>query len=441
MDNEPGHRDKGAPVPRTTVDIPVVEQLSILAEDGTIDTDLEPAIPPDDLRRLYRTFLLARRFDERMLRLQRQGRIGTFGPTGPGGRRAGERLRAARRRTGSCRTSASGRPTCGAAGRWRTSSSGTPATRRATGCRTGPGLAALHPHRSQVPARGRHRLRGRYKGEATSTSLLRRRRHVSRRLQEAMNFAGVFRRRWSSSARTTSGRSRCRAAKQTRVQDDRAEGGRLRLPRRPGRRQRPARDLRRDPGGGRAGAYRRRPDARSRRVTYRLRCTRLPTIPTKYRGRGRGQGVGGQGADAALPQLSREQGPARRRGAARLEADVEAGDPRRRSSGPRLGHAELPDGFDHVYAEPPPELEAQREELQRDWRDSATASSGMAGRPARPTKDGGVAKLTMVKAHQPGAPEEMDQDDDVVVLGRTSASTRASSGSPRDSSRSSARSA
>jgi pyruvate dehydrogenase E1 component alpha subunit len=55
--------------------------LSILDPEGNVDTKLEPKIPPDDLKRLYRTFLLSRRFDERMLRLQRQGRIGTFGPT------------------------------------------------------------------------------------------------------------------------------------------------------------------------------------------------------------------------------------------------------------------------------------------------------------------------------------------------------------------------
>jgi pyruvate dehydrogenase E1 component alpha subunit len=67
-------------VPRETLDVPGVETLSILDADGQVDPALEPAIPADDLRRLYRTFLLARRFDERMLRLQRQGRVGTFGP-------------------------------------------------------------------------------------------------------------------------------------------------------------------------------------------------------------------------------------------------------------------------------------------------------------------------------------------------------------------------
>ena len=72
---------KGADVPRKTLDLPVVEYLSILDADGHVESELDPQIPPEDLKRLYRTFLLARRFDERMLRLQRQGRIGTFGPT------------------------------------------------------------------------------------------------------------------------------------------------------------------------------------------------------------------------------------------------------------------------------------------------------------------------------------------------------------------------
>jgi pyruvate dehydrogenase E1 component alpha subunit len=74
------HHERGQPVPRTTLDVPAVETLSVLDADGRVDPSLDPAIPDADLRRLYRTFLLARRFDERMLRLQRQGRVGTFGP-------------------------------------------------------------------------------------------------------------------------------------------------------------------------------------------------------------------------------------------------------------------------------------------------------------------------------------------------------------------------
>ena len=57
-----------------------VETLSILDEKGHLDKKLEPDIQEDVLLQLYRTMLLARRFDERLLNLQRQGRIGTFAP-------------------------------------------------------------------------------------------------------------------------------------------------------------------------------------------------------------------------------------------------------------------------------------------------------------------------------------------------------------------------
>jgi pyruvate dehydrogenase E1 component alpha subunit len=57
-----------------------VEYLSILDSDGNLDSSLEPDISPTDLKRLYRAMLLGRRLDERMIRLQRQGRIGTFAP-------------------------------------------------------------------------------------------------------------------------------------------------------------------------------------------------------------------------------------------------------------------------------------------------------------------------------------------------------------------------
>jgi pyruvate dehydrogenase E1 component alpha subunit len=67
-------------MPRQRIDLDPIDAVSILDEEGRLDRDLEPEIPPEDLQRLYRTFLLARRFDERMLFLQRQGRIGTYLP-------------------------------------------------------------------------------------------------------------------------------------------------------------------------------------------------------------------------------------------------------------------------------------------------------------------------------------------------------------------------
>ncbi len=57
-----------------------VEYLSILDEHGNLDTELEPDIPEEMLLKLYRAMLLGRKFDERLLNLQRQGRIGTFPP-------------------------------------------------------------------------------------------------------------------------------------------------------------------------------------------------------------------------------------------------------------------------------------------------------------------------------------------------------------------------
>jgi pyruvate dehydrogenase E1 component alpha subunit len=57
-----------------------MEYLSILDDSGRLDKNLEPDIPEDILLRLHRTMLLGRKFDERLLNLQRQGRIGTFPP-------------------------------------------------------------------------------------------------------------------------------------------------------------------------------------------------------------------------------------------------------------------------------------------------------------------------------------------------------------------------
>jgi pyruvate dehydrogenase E1 component alpha subunit len=68
-------------MPRNTINIPgKVEYLSILNEKGELDASLEPDIPEELLLKLHRAILLGRKFDERLLNLQRQGRIGTFAP-------------------------------------------------------------------------------------------------------------------------------------------------------------------------------------------------------------------------------------------------------------------------------------------------------------------------------------------------------------------------
>lgn len=68
-------------MPRKEIDIADrIDYISILDEKGELDRSLEPDVPEELLLRLYRTMYLARRFDERLLSLQRQGRIGTFPP-------------------------------------------------------------------------------------------------------------------------------------------------------------------------------------------------------------------------------------------------------------------------------------------------------------------------------------------------------------------------
>jgi pyruvate dehydrogenase E1 component alpha subunit len=57
-----------------------IDYLSILDENNKLDSELEPDIPKEIHLKILRAALLGRRFDERMLNLQRQGRIGTFPP-------------------------------------------------------------------------------------------------------------------------------------------------------------------------------------------------------------------------------------------------------------------------------------------------------------------------------------------------------------------------
>jgi pyruvate dehydrogenase E1 component alpha subunit len=68
-------------MPREAIELSCeVPHLSVLDEDGGCDDALAPEVPDELLLGMHRVMLLARRLDERMLRLQRQGRIGTFAP-------------------------------------------------------------------------------------------------------------------------------------------------------------------------------------------------------------------------------------------------------------------------------------------------------------------------------------------------------------------------
>jgi len=55
--------------------------LRIIDADGTYDSKLEPKVAPDLLKRAYRYLVLVRTLDNRMLSLQRQGRIGFYVPS------------------------------------------------------------------------------------------------------------------------------------------------------------------------------------------------------------------------------------------------------------------------------------------------------------------------------------------------------------------------
>jgi len=68
-------------MPRQEIERFSVSYLQILDENGNLDRELEPALGEEELKLLYRSMFLAREGDQRMLKLQRQGRMGTFAPS------------------------------------------------------------------------------------------------------------------------------------------------------------------------------------------------------------------------------------------------------------------------------------------------------------------------------------------------------------------------
>jgi TPP-dependent pyruvate/acetoin dehydrogenase alpha subunit len=68
-------------MPREKISLPAyIEHLSILNEYGHVDDALLPNLSEEQMLRIHRTMLLGWRVDERLLVLQRPGRIGTFAP-------------------------------------------------------------------------------------------------------------------------------------------------------------------------------------------------------------------------------------------------------------------------------------------------------------------------------------------------------------------------
>lgn len=55
-----------------------VKYMQILDENGKCDEKLRPKLKPNEIKRIYESMVLSRNYDDRALKLQRQGRIGTF---------------------------------------------------------------------------------------------------------------------------------------------------------------------------------------------------------------------------------------------------------------------------------------------------------------------------------------------------------------------------
>ena len=55
-----------------------IERVKVLDEEGVVDAALMPDLSAEQIKALYRQMVLTRQFDERMFKLQRQGRLGTL---------------------------------------------------------------------------------------------------------------------------------------------------------------------------------------------------------------------------------------------------------------------------------------------------------------------------------------------------------------------------
>ena len=65
-------------MPKKTVQSFSVEWLQILDENGNCDEVLRPPLSHEDIKKLYEWMVLARVFDEKAFKLQREGRLGTY---------------------------------------------------------------------------------------------------------------------------------------------------------------------------------------------------------------------------------------------------------------------------------------------------------------------------------------------------------------------------
>lgn len=65
-------------MPKKTIKSFSVEWLQILDEQGNCDEELRPPLSDEETQKLYEWMVLARTFDEKAFKLQREGRLGTY---------------------------------------------------------------------------------------------------------------------------------------------------------------------------------------------------------------------------------------------------------------------------------------------------------------------------------------------------------------------------
>ncbi len=65
-------------MPKKVIETFQVEWLQILDEQGNCDETLRPALDNEQIKNLYQWMVLARTFDEKAFKLQREGRLGTY---------------------------------------------------------------------------------------------------------------------------------------------------------------------------------------------------------------------------------------------------------------------------------------------------------------------------------------------------------------------------
>lgn len=70
---------KGARLEDMTAKDPALGLFRVLRDDGSADPDTDPLLPGEVLRRIYREMKRLRLLDERMILMQRQGRVGFYG--------------------------------------------------------------------------------------------------------------------------------------------------------------------------------------------------------------------------------------------------------------------------------------------------------------------------------------------------------------------------